>query len=66
MYVRPAGLTVLQYKGCEPQHLEQFVVQQISEIIFSEDRIPLILAGYEDSLAILNQQSDSVLNTLKE
>ena len=42
------------------------MVQQISDIIFSEDRIPLILAGYEDSLAMLNQQSDSVLNTLKE
>lgn len=42
------------------------MVQQISEIIFSEDRIPLILSGYEDSLAMLNQQSDSVLNTLKE
>lgn len=42
------------------------MVQQISDIIFSEDRIPLILAGYEDSLAMLNQQSDSVMNTLKE
>lgn len=53
-------------KDVNRNYLEQFVVQQISEIIFSEDRIPLILAGYEDSLAMLNQQSDSVLNTLKE
>lgn len=53
-------------KDVNRDYLEQFVVEQISEIIFSEERIPEILDGYEKSIASLNLQTDSAMNMLRE
>lgn len=53
-------------KDVNRDYLEQFVVEQISEIIFSEERIPEILEGYEESIASLNLKTDSAMNILRE
>ncbi len=53
-------------KDINRNYLEQFVVEQISDIIFSEERIPEILSGYENAMSNLNLQSNSQLYSLRQ
>ncbi len=53
-------------KDINRSYLENFVVEQMSRIIFSEKRIPEILAGYEQAMSSLNSQSNSQLIALRQ